>query len=379
MSDSNIKNVIAKLIEELPGTDSDKFFVSSTCLKLLTCEQLRENPVALTAIGELFEACAQLTLLADLEKLPATLSDDIRQAREELVAAGGTDEQTSAILMLAVRLYTEIVSAAKTTEDLYSFSDVVAVAKDEFGFSPALTPAVPYQPGPILFSESQISRVFKTKKLTRDFVAFMARMRCSLIRYSHASGPQVRGFSFAVGENTQFILLETGEVFSVASDSPQMASAISILTNKKDYTTVSATLLCLLFAAADQLHESGIIDADAHHIIKSGIFGFPTVPHKNCAPDELRQAITEYMMTGESNAPDPVFSADIGFDVDGTINLKFVSSNESAAIFSFITQSSDTKQSVIFRNDIPRQICAFGVYLFPLKDILVSMCLVPHE
>ena len=138
-------------------------------------------------------------------------------------------------------------------------------------------------------------------------------------------------------------------------------------------------MLCSLFAASDQLLASGIIDADAHHIIKSGVFGSPTVPHKIWSPDELRQSVTAYMMSIESADTDTVFSADLDCGIDATINLKFVSSANNAAVFSFVTSKSDETQPVIFRNDVPRQICAFGVYLFPLNDILISMCLVPHE
>lgn len=385
MLQTTLNNAVTQLLpdaSELPV--ADKLFILSNCLKLL--QRFAHDCQTLTAIGELFDACAQRRFLVDLAKVPADVAQlSVPEQLAGLQQEGLSETEAEMALWVAYRLYIELLSAAEPTEDFTTpFASALEVSKEEWR-SQSAPPAAPMPAAPaapLLVSDSLIRQIFKVKPLGRDFINFMNRMGCSLVLYRHqAVAPEVRGWAFSLSDGAKFLLLETGEALSVAPSDLPPGAELTFLSDKQDYAAVSATLLCLLYVASEELLAHGIIDADAQHIIAAGFFGELLVPQENCPPQELLSALEQYMLAGDDSALSDaavVFSAAVP-NTDISIWLQLKPAAHGPSVFSFAMKEIAGTPTVVMRNDTPRQIGLFGLYLFPFPDRLICLFLVPHE
>ena len=374
MDDRTLQSEFTRFLANLPPetSDADKLYVAALSLELF--QRFADNPMVLSALSELLDVSVSTAATASFKNIQAGIFDSVFvTAREPLQPAAAPTA-----LLLALQLYTEFLGASSSAE-VPAFSEVLTAAAEAYS-PPAAAPvaepaATGYNGSCALFSESLVCRVFSPKPTAHDFINFVQRLSCSLVLYAHQlGGPQIRGWAFSVAGDAQFLLLETGEAFQLSSAELAESGKLVFLSDKKDYAAISATLLCLLFVASGMLHRHAIIDADAEHIVQSGFFGAPSVPHVSFQSDTLLAQVAAYMASDVQDPVSPVFSAPIP-DTDLTVNLQFKESAAGPGLFSWLT---DATGRVVFRNDTPRQICPFGVYLFPLPDQLFSLFLVPH-
>lgn len=372
MSNTNLHTEFSRFVSGFSDETSDqnRAYLAATSFDLF--RRFADDPMALVSVSELLGASAHVAAIASFKKIEENIfHESFVVGPYAIVSAGVPEDQVPSVLLLAFELYSDILSSELDAKDMLPFSSVLQAAIAEYGREPFEKP----QRSPALFSDSLVRRVFDVKPIAHDFINFVQRIGCALVRYRHVVDdvPQaeIRGWSFSCADDTLFLLLETGEAFHVpAADVTNAPETLSFLTDKQDYKAVSATLLCLLYVSSDLLHSAGIIDDDARHIIKSGFFGAPTVPVTVAPPEKMVEQLLQYMASGSSDSG--LFSA---ASVAG-VTVSVMADPVGGAVFSHAAHTETGE--ILLRNDTPRQISPFGVYLFPLPDQLVSLFLVAH-
>lgn len=296
--------------------------------------------------------------------------------RARVTARGVPAAKVSQVIFTALAAFMDAVESDEATAaTLLSVLDAVADMA-------APPPAPAKVPLPAIFSAAVLAPVFTAPTLTPELAAAIGFSVCFFRAavadpvHSHVLGPEVRGFAFGEGE-ARLLVLESGEVLRVPDGYPHLRCS----TAREDLQFVSAVLPALTVALAGTLHEAGAISAASCDAITAGKMGKFSVPcaHVRFPATELATLEDAFdkcyqsVSIGAVGATSPV-GAVARFSVPSEpFQLRIVlqpATNGPYVLSQLLQADTDT---VVMRHDTPRLYAARGVYLFPLRERVISV------
>jgi hypothetical protein len=250
-----------------------------------------------------------------------------------------------------------------------------------------------------LYNDRLLARVFKPNKQT---IASLEAVSASYVLYQPelqpgVFGQDIRGLAFTARKDLPFahqpfagnlfILLETGEHIVV----PEKTINLAGVHDPEAHERIAPSLLLQAIVAAPLLVLMGVITrSQADTIIET--FGTVKPDAVNligdsCAVGPIEQVFVRgkdaQSMLAQITGPS---GAEVRFPVDATkspvyhaISLVARITPSGYYLVSNLVESSDDKDVVLMRNDYPRQLSPYGVYLFPTEDRLFSLSVFPHN
>lgn len=253
--------------------------------------------------------------------------------------------------------------------------------------SDAPAAAQPVVRAPELLHPSLVRRVFQPApfsiELATQFDIAITKFIGQLagFRYSH----EMPGFCFDNGLATLTVLLETGELVFVPKND-FISTAIS--TDPEDYENVSPLLMLNLRVLCQSLLRANLISKEQSDFICSENFGKFKAPVAALNISGERVAgIARIFKDSVAGVPaTPLAPADAGLRCKVSaangenyyVALQVYSGTKEPYLTSRITQiDTDGCETVVMRADAPRLFTVFGAYVFPLKNSLVSVSILP--
>lgn len=375
-------------------TDASRLRILAEAVDLLS-----KVPASCRALmARVLESLSNLSFGATQFSVTDTVfSDEYRKAAE---ANGIPKEAVFSVLLNALQIFLSAVEGgqAGTRELLWDITmEVIRAAADFYRPQPVVPPTVAE-----IVNDRLTARVFKPAKVTFDlfrdigveYVFYQPELAPGNF------GPDIRGLAFVprtdipkakqqFAANSLFILLETGEHIVVPKNALNLAS----INDAEDYEQISPSLLLQAVVAAPLLVRMGVCTPETASKIGTQ-FGGILVPHTAVLGDvaaiqPLEQVFIQASERGygasTANITGPT-GASVRFPCDGptggnyAVVLNARLTPTSHYLVSNLVQTSDDNDDVIvMKNDYPRQLSPYGVYLFPRADALFSFTVFPHN
>lgn len=338
----------------------------------------------------------------DLRKITFSVTDrlfspEYRQAAE---ARGIPNKDVFSVLLQALQVFLDAVESgtAATPELLWQITLEMIEAWAEI-YNPQ--PVVP-QPTLEIYNDRLLSRVFTPAKITYDLFRGMG---VEYVFYQPEMspgnfGPDIRGLAFTprtdipkaqqqFAANMLFILLETGEHIVVAKNALNLAS----INDPEDYEKISPALLVQAILVAPLLVKMGVCSPEVALQLQTELGQF-TVPHVDVLGDVAAiqpleqvfiQASERGYGTSLTNITGPT-GASVRFPVTGPDNGQYaivlnarLTPTSHYLVSNFVHTGDDSDDVMVMKNDYPRQLSPYGVYLFPREGCLFSLAVFPHN
>lgn len=375
MSDNNhIATSFDSFIDNLAGHEtSDKLFLTAGIVELLRHSKSVSTGFALA------ELLASLPVV-EWHQIPfsvtkAVLSDKYKNMVKQL---GVPDSLVASVLLSGLCDFLAHVEAQPPTEDLLR-TLVCAFAREAAETPPTITAPTT----PEIFNHWLLKRVFEPAAITDDtltqldvkLVYFAAPLTVRRIR-----GPEIRGLAFDNGTNKYFVLLESGEFVVV----PKNYEHLRLVTKEVLFPDVPTALFLSACLAAQQLETYAVISKPQEEFIAAGNLGRPLKPVLPALASAAHIIALEHMFDigresvrlGGTGATGPV-GAVVRFPIPDTDLIVVLDANQDSlgpySTSRLVRVNDAGTETVLMRHETPRLYSLRGVYLFPLKDQLISL------
>jgi len=382
MSDDNyLTEQFDTFIENISDrADQEKLFFTAGIVELLRHTKAQKTVLALAELLVSLPA-------VDWDRIPFSITKTLlSKTYTSLVWSCGVPvKMTDEILLLGLLEFLRRFQTEPPTEQL--LKDIVkkiatAVADEIKTEKP---PALKANPVPELFNHRLSQRVFEPTNVTDDI---LAKLDAKLVYFSapiseKSMGPEIRGLAFDNGTNRYFVLLESGEFITVPKDYEHLR----IVKCDVLFPGAPTSLFLALGVAAPLLETYAVISKPQLEFIINGGLGKMLHPlHGGVAGVEDISALEhafdigqESAMIGVPGATGPV-GATTRFPIPDTdLFVVLTASRDAHGPYStaeLIRADAKGADTVLMRHETPRLYSLRGVYLFPLKDRLISLVII---
>lgn len=377
MSSKNelISDHVQKFLTKLhTKTNQDKLFIGACTIELLRRAQQMDR-AAVSAIVSFLSRVNDVPW-ADI---PFSVTQTVLVRGKEVAKQYGVDdEHVPDVLLSALVNFSDLVDGylqdpEATPEEL--FDAIVAEETEKF-----LQNRESAATAPDIYDHTMLRKCFKAAP-TSD--GLLQELGAGLVTYrgmvGGVLGPTLRGLAFDGVSNDWRVLLETGELVSVAKDDPGLKTAAS----PNDYANICPALLAIATACGKTLGAAAVASDEAAAKIVGGVFGSFVTPLKILDADRTAISVLERVLhpNGPSGATGPSGAA-VHFPVDSVgqnayIALNAVPSKDGPYVTAKLVEVSwhDNKSTerVIMHLDHPRYLSARGVYLFPFEKEVICL------
>lgn len=255
---------------------------------------------------------------------------------------------------------------------------------------------------PELYNERMASRVFKHRKQT---IASLGAVNAEYVYFetpvaNDKQGPELRGLAFIsrtdlpkakqpVFVNKLFVLLETGEHIIVETN----ASNLSRHADPEAYEKIPASLLLQAVIAAPLMVRMGVITRSQADTIAETFGEFIAPVTAEIIADTASMLPIEQVFVrahantayaGHVTGPNGAEVRFPALSIDDTNQLAFVlrariTPSSYYLVSSLVAGGDDSPDVPIMKNDYPRQLSPYGVYLFPTSQDLFVLSAFPHN
>lgn len=250
-----------------------------------------------------------------------------------------------------------------------------------------------------LYNDRMLLRAFKPKKQT---MAALNAVGAEYIYFetpiASSKGPELRGLAFVPRDDLPkarqpfadklFVLLETGEHLILPANSLNIARPV----DPEVYEKIPAVLLLQAYIVAPLLVRMGVITRMQADTIQE-TFGELVAPVTEIIADTASMLPLEQVfvrahestsMMGQITGPNGAEVRFPALSVDDNNQLAFVLKARltptSYYLVSSLVAGGDNSPDVpIIKNDYPRQLSPYGVYLFPAEQDLFVLSAFPHN
>lgn len=377
MSSKNelISDHVQKFLTKLhTKTNQDKLFIGACTIELLRRAQQMDRS-AVNAIVSFLSRVNDVPW-ADI---PFSVTQTVLVRGKEVAKQYGVDDKhVPDVLLSALVNFADLVDGFMKDPELTAeelFDAVVAEEAEKFVQNAAQPKAAPD-----IYDHTMLRTCFKaaatTDGLLQELGAGLVTYRGAL---GDAAGPTLRGLAFDGVSNNWRILLETGELVSVAKDDPGLKTAAT----QSDYANICPALLASATACGKTLAAAAVSSDAAADKIAAGIFGEFVKPVTVVDADRTAISVLEQVLhpdgsggtwTGPTGAA--VFFPVTVAGQNAYISLNAVPSKDAPYVTAKLVEVSPghkPTERVIMHLDHPRYLSARGVYLFPLEKEVICL------
>lgn len=383
MSDDNhIATSFDSFLNNLPEQNPDsKLFFTAGIVELLRHSKSANTGLA---IAELLVSISAPEV--EWSRIPfsitkALLSDKYKAMVTKL---GVPAEMVSDVLLAGLVAFISLAQQSQTpTEDVLQAA-IKEIAEDIAAAYKPEAPAKPVKAPPELFNHWLVKRVFDPENINDDV---LTKLDAKLVYFSaplgKACGPEIRGLAFDNGTNQYFVLLETGEFVRVPKDYEHLR----IVNCDVLCPDIPTALFLAASVVAQQLEIYAVISKPQFEYIAAGNLGKPLKPIVQAVADVEDIAALEHVFDigresarlGVTGATGPV-GATVRFPIPETDLLVVLDANQDShgpySTARLVRESETGEDIVLMRHETPRLYSLRGVYLFPLKDQLISLTVI---
>lgn len=362
-------------LDNLTGHDTpDKLFFTAGIVELLRHAKSANTGFALA------ELLASLPAV-EWSRIPFSITKTVLSAKYENMArqCGVPDDLVHAVLLTALCDFLAHVETDTPSEDLLQQKiREWAAAATEAAESDSVEEK---QSPPELFNSLLVRRVFELgaitddtiKKLDAQLVYFRAPLSPKTL------GPEIRGLAFDNGTNQYYLLLESGEFLKVPKDYEHLRIVAC-----DAWSVMPSSLFLTLGIAAQQLEMYAVISAAQLEYVAAGNVGKPSKPVVQAVANAEDVVALEHVFDigreaariGATGATGPT-GATVRFPVPGTDLCVVLDANQDPhgpySTARLVRENETGTDVVLMRHETPRLYALRGVYLFPLKDQLISL------
>jgi hypothetical protein len=238
---------------------------------------------------------------------------------------------------------------------------------------------------PELFNHWLLKRVFEPETVTDDV---LAKLDAKLVYFAAplnggVKGPEIRGLAFDNGTNQYFVLLESGEFVRVPKDYEHLR----IVNKDVLFPDMPTALFLTLCIAAYQLEIYAVLAKAQYDYIVAGNLGKPIKPMAQAIANVEDIAALEHVFDigresasiGNAGVTGPT-GASVRFPIPDTDLFVVLDANQDAhgpySTARLVRVNETGTETVLMRHETPRLYSLRGVYLFPLKDQLISLTII---
>lgn len=256
-------------------------------------------------------------------------------------------------------------------------------------------------PAPVeIYNERMVARVFKARKQT---IASLAGVNAEYVYFetpvvAGKKGHELRGLAFIPRTDLPkarqppfvgklFVLLESGEHIIVDAGSDNLTRPA----DAGSYEKIPASLLLQAVVAAPLMVRMGVITRVQSDTIME-TFGELLAPVTEIIADTAAMLPLEQVFIrgsggdsfGHVTGPNGAEVRFPALSVDDNNQLAFVlrariTPTSYYLVSSFVTCDDDAPDIPIIKNDYPRQLSPYGIYLFPTEQDLFALTAFPHS
>ena len=375
MSDNPLTEPFDRFIENISDHNADdKLLFTAGIVELL--RHAKSSKVE-TSLAELLVSLP----VVEWSKIPFSITKALlsTRAKNMVVSLGVPHDLVTDALLSGFLIFLSRFNDSPRTEDALfdAIKDVAEAIGSEYK-PPKPAPTTT----PELFNHRLVQRVFEPANVTDDV---LSKLDAKLVYYSAPVstgklGPEIRGLAFDNGTNRYFILLESGEFVTVPKDYEHLRLVnCSVL-----FPGVPTALFLALGVAAPLLETYAVISKEQLAFILAGNLGKPTKPLYGgvTAVDDinaLERAFDigrESAMLGFTGATGPS-GATVRFPIPETDTVVVLTASQDAygpySTARLVREDDKGNETILMRHETPRLYSLRGVYLFPLKDQLISL------
>lgn len=382
-----VSDKVQALIDKLQRTQSDGdhmdvyavLDVLSNLFDLLARAKLTGEKSALIAIANFIAATADVPW----HELDFDVSAAVHKTAEETAKQYGASKAAApGVVLSALAAFTDLLVDGAVVADsdprAADIFDAVVAEFAEKSQAPVLTGAAPAGTGADqkkalpaeIYTPKLMQRVFKAEPFSQELAS---KLQMTLVHYTGSQGNTLRALAFEEpkSDETQFLILETGECLAVNKDQCSFA-----MIDEESYATVPAALLAFVVSAVAELELCDLIRSETARAIESGALGqFTTdVCVVNVSADDLKP-LTHVIDTartagsiGVTGATGPV-GALVRFPVPNMPELSIVLEAQMGStgpyVVARLVSASGGAEQVLMRLDQPRHDAVKGLYFFP--------------
>jgi hypothetical protein len=368
-----IATAFDSFIDNLAGHETpDKLFFTAGIVELLRHSKSSKTGFALAELLASLPAVEWSRIPFSITK--TILSDKYKKMVRQL---GVPEELVTAVLLTGLCDFLAHIEEQPPTEDL------LQILVCEIARANAEKPALSDAPKPSeLFNHWMVKRVFDPAEIDDDT---LTKIDAELVYFSAAlanghMGPDIRGLAFDNGTNQYFVLLESGEFVVVPKDYEH----IRIVTKDVLFPDAPTALFLSACVAAQQLEMHAVISKPQEEFVAAGNLGKPLKPlvpavasvEDIAALERVFDIGRESARLGITGATGPV-GAIVRFPIPETDLIVVLDANQDSlgpySTARLVRVNETGTETVLMRHETPRLYSLRGVYLFPLKDQLISL------
>jgi hypothetical protein len=361
-------------------------------------EMWRNVPAAAHAlVKQVFDALSRVNMAIVNFSITRTIFSD--ECVNIVRAAGIPEKDIYDILLNALQIFLDAVQSGQVTDKTFLLNIVREVAR-------AVAATYAPKPPPVkaeLYTERQVSRVFKAGKPSLDL---LHQLGVRYVTYQPEIAPgsfgqDIRGLAFVPRSDLPpakrpfapgqlFVLLETGEHVVLPDNLINLAG----INNAEEYDKLPAVLLLHAVLAAPLLVRMGVVTKDAATQMQAA-FGTVTKPYAAVVGDvSAIVPLEQVFIRGVERAANPTASlANITGPTGAVVRFPVQTETHECAIVlnaritpsgyylvsSLIKTNGETDDTLLMKNDYPRQLSPYGIYAFPREDALYALLVFPHN
>jgi hypothetical protein len=377
MSDDNhIAIAFDSFIDNLAGHETpDKLFLTAGIVELLRHSKSANTGFALAELLASLPAVEWSRIPFSVTK--TVLSDKYRGMVKQL---GVPEDLVASVLLSGLCDFLTHIEEQPPTEELLR-ALVCEFARGVAESEPAPAPT----PTPEIFNHWLVKRVFAPADINDDT---LTKLDAKLVYFAallgnEKLGPEIRGLAFDNGTNRYFVLLESGEFVVVPKDYEHLR----LVTKDVLFPDVPTALFLALCIAAQQLEIHAVISKPQEAFIGAGNLGKPLKPISPAVASAADIVALEHVFDigresarlGVTGATGPV-GAVVRFPIPETDLIVVLDANQDSlgpySTARLVRVNESGTETVLMRHETPRLYSLHGVYLFPLKDQLISLTVI---
>lgn len=378
MNDENLTTHFETFLNDISDQSAqDRLFYSSALLELLRHTKKHSTSLAIASLLASLPEYAWDSIPFSFTK--TLLSDGYKNRVRQ---CGVPETLVDDVLLSALVMFLDALDTKQPTEDLLK-SMVTTIAKS-VGEDMAAEDKPPPAKPPELFNHWLVKRALTPSPVTDEVLRALG---AKLVYFSAPinskhNGPEIRGLAFDI-EDKYLVVLESGELVDV----PKTHEGLRIVNAEVLAPDVPNALFLSLMVAAPELEKYGVISSEQLQYVTDGSLGTLHCEHTNCLVSADDITVLEHVFDmgresatiGVTGATGPV-GAIVRFPVPGTDMHVVLDANQDAhgpySTARLVRENATGTDTVLMRHETPRLYSLRGVYLFPLKDRLISLTVI---
>lgn len=334
----------------------------------------------------------------NLSHIPFSVSDEIfsNECFEAVASAGIPKEDVFDILLNALQIFLDAVQKGEMPDKALLLAIIREVAR-------AAAAAYKKPLKAELYSERLVSRTFKTSK---PGISTFHELGIRYVSYQPEVAPgvyghDIRGLAFVprsdlppakrpFAENQLFVLLESGEHVILPDNLINLAG----MNDAEEYDRMPDILLLQAYLAAPLMYRMGVLSKEQVETIQSK-FGTITCPYVAATGDvNAILPLEQVFIRGAERAASPTTAlSNITGPSGAVVRFPVSAGGEDCAVIlnarltptgyylvsSLVQANGDADDVLLMKNDYPRQLSPYGIYVFPREQALYALLVFPHH